>query len=205
MILLLGQGFVNTIEIKENAISPLVVDGTMQSEALKTMIDALAFAAHKHKDQRRKDADASPYINHPIALVEILVNEGGIDDYKTLCGALLHDTVEDTETTASELETHFGPAIAAIVVEVTDDKTMAKAARKQAQIEHAPHLSERAKVVKLADKIANLRDMAANPPEGWSLTRRREYFDWAKTVIDGLRGCHSQLEETFDRAYEARP
>ena len=176
---------------------------------LALLLKALAFAAHKHREQRRKDAAASPYINHPIALADALVNEGGITDVEVLCAALLHDTVEDTATTHEELVDAFGSRIARIVAEVTDDKRLPKAERKRLQIEHAPHISREAKLVKLADKLCNLRDVAERPPAGWDLGRRREYFDWAKQVIDGLRGAPGEdmrrLEAAFDAAYARRP
>ena len=169
------------------------------------LIDALAFAADKHRNQRRKDAEASPYINHPIALARVLSVEAGIDERVPLLAALLHDTVEDTETTEAELVARFGTDVAAVVMEVTDDKALPKARRKQLQVEHAPHLSRAAKLVKLADKICNLRDVATNPPAKWPIERRREYFDWARRVIDGLRGVHAPLEAIFDAAHALRP
>src|SRR3954467_6622288 len=144
---------------------------------LALLLKALAFAAHKHRDQRRKDADASPYINHPISLATCLANEGGVTDTAVLVAALLHDTVEDTETTLAELTEEFGAHISGIVAEVTDDKTLTKADRKRLQIEHAPHLSREARLVKLADKICNLRDVAEKPPATWELARKQEYFD----------------------------
>ena len=173
--------------------------------ALPLIVRALEFAAHKHRDQRRKDAEASPYINHPIVLANVLVSEGGVDDPAVLAAALLHDTVEDTETTTAELRAAFGEKIAAIVGEVTDDKNLVKAERKRLQIEHAAHISREAKLVKLADKICNVRDVANHPPAKWDLTRRREYFEWAKAVVDQLRGIHPQLERKFDEAYALKP
>jgi guanosine-3',5'-bis(diphosphate) 3'-pyrophosphohydrolase len=169
------------------------------------VLRALAFAAHKHRDQRRKDVEASPYINHPISLANILTGEGGMTDVEVICAALLHDTIEDTDTTAEELERECGQAIKAIVLEVTDDKTLPKAERKRMQIEHAAHASTKAKLVKLADKISNLRDVANSPPANWTLERRQEYFDWAKQVIDQVRGVHPKLEAVFDAAYALRP
>ena len=169
------------------------------------LIQALAFASAKHRDQRRKDVCASPYINHPIQLVDVLCNEAGVEDINVLTGAILHDTVEDTETTADELTQHFGQQICDIVVEVSDDANLCKADRKQEQINHAATLSDEAKLVKLADKICNLRDVADNPPAGWEIERRQEYFDWALAVIDGLRGIHPVLEAIFDQAYARRP
>jgi hypothetical protein len=173
--------------------------------ALQTFVKALAFASRKHSQQRRKDAEESPYINHPIALVSILSVEAGISDPEVLCAALLHDTIEDTNTTRAELEGIFGKAVAAIVVAVTDDKSLTKEKRKELQVEHAPHLSEKAKLVKLADKTANLRDVADNPPANWPLERRREYFDWAKRVVDAIGGIPPQLRGLFDAAYARRP
>src|SRR4051812_18479338 len=172
---------------------------------LALLLKALAFAAHKHRDQRRKDAGASPYINHPIALADVLVNEGGVTDNEVLCAALLHDTVEDTATTHEELVDAFGSRIARIVAEVTDDQRLPQAERKRLQIEHAPHLSREAKLVKLADTLCTRRDGSGRPPAKWDLARRREYFDWAKRVVDGLRGVHPRLEAAFDAAYAKIP
>lgn len=169
------------------------------------ILEALQFAAHKHRDQRRKDIEASPYINHPIALANVLWREAAVHEPDVICAALLHDTVEDTKTTEKELVERFGKKVAAIVMEVTDDKALRKPERKRRQVEHAPHLSRQAKLVKLADKISNLRDVAVSPPRDWPLRRQKKYFDWAKEVVDGLRGVHPTLERLFDEAYGGRP
>ena len=169
------------------------------------LFEALAFAAHKHRAQRRKDVEASPYINHPIALARTLAVEGGVTDTRTLIAAVLHDTVEDTDTTFEEIGAVFGAKVADIVREVTDDTTLDKADRKRLQIEHAPHLSKRAALVKLADKTSNLRDVASSPPRGWPLERKRAYFDWAKAVIDELPSVNKRLRAAFDDAYSKRP
>ena len=171
---------------------------------LKLLLKALTFAAYKHKNQRRRDIDASPYINHPISLADILCNEAHVTDVETICAALLHDTVEDTNTTAAELEQVFGKAIRDIVMEVTDDISQPQATRKQAQIDHAADISDKAKLVKLADKISNLRDVLDNAPADWSLERRQAYFDWAHKVIQQLRGTHPGLESLFDEIYARR-
>ncbi|OQC17783.1 HD domain-containing protein [Candidatus Skiveiella danica] len=165
---------------------------------LGSFVKAVAFAAEKHRNQRRKDADASPYINHPIALANVLANEGGVSDATVLCAAVLHDTIEDTETTENELTTAFGNHVSSVVLEVTDDKSLEKHVRKQRQIEHASHLSNEAKLVKLADKICNLRDILASPPASWSTERKQAYFDWASKVVAGVRGVHPNLEAVFD-------
>ena len=175
------------------------------NEGITLILKALEFASLKHRDQRRKDADASPYINHPIALANVLAGEGGVTDSVVLVAAILHDTLEDTQTTSAELREHFGEKIAAVVEEVTDDKRLLKEERKRLQIEHAAAISPEAKLVKLADKICNVRDVADHPPAKWDLARRREYFDWAKAVVDNMRGSHPGLERRFDEAYALKP
>jgi len=174
------------------------------STHMETVLRAAAFAAEKHRNQRRKDQDASPYINHPIQLAYILV-QADIEDPAVLAAALLHDTIEDTNTTQDELEIVFGYEIANIVAECTDDKKLDKLDRKQAQIDHAATISHKAKLVKLADKIANVSDINGAPPVGWSLERKREYFDWAKKVVDRMRGTHAGLEARFDAEFAKRP
>jgi guanosine-3',5'-bis(diphosphate) 3'-pyrophosphohydrolase len=175
------------------------------THAADLILRAVAFAAHKHRDQRRKDKDASPYINHPIQLATVLWEEGGVRDAEVIAAALLHDTLEDTETTWQELRGIFGEAIADVVLEVTDTKWIKKALRKRLQVARAAHSSENAKLVKLADKICNLRDIAAHPPAGWPLDRKRQYFEWAKEVVDQLRGTHPELERRFDEVYALGP
>ncbi len=170
---------------------------------LVLILDAAAFAADKHRRQRRKDAEATPYINHPLALATILAGEGGVSDPAVIAAALLHDTVEDTETTPAELEARFGADVAAMVAEVTDDKSLPKAERKQLQIARAAHKSPGAKLVKLADKIANLRDIAASPPADWDAARKADYVRWASEVVAGMRGTNAALEAAFDAAVAA--
>ena len=177
----------------------------LDQEVFPDFVRALAFASRKHSQQRRKDADASPYINHPIALVSILAVEAGINDRDTLCAALLHDTIEDTDTSVEELVEAFGGPVASLVQEVTDDKRLPKAERKLRQVEHAAHLSPKARAVKLADKIANLRDVADSPPVKWSLARRQEYFDWAKQVVDKIPEPPADLLSLFMAIYDRRP
>ena len=182
----------------------MIMNTATKRDDISLLLMATAFAADKHRHQRRKNAEASPYINHPIALANVLKNEGGIADAKVLAAALLHDTIEDTDATAEELETRFGKEITAIVLEVTDDKSLPKAERKRLQVEHAASISHRAKLVKLADKICNLRDLLTAPPARWTDERIQGYFDWAKAVVDGLRGANPALEKLFDQLYARR-
>lgn len=162
------------------------------------LLEALAFAADKHRDQRRKDAEGSPYINHPIAVARVLAVEALVTDETILIAAVLHDTVEDTETVASEIARLFGEEVAQLVDEVTDDKSLPKQVRKDLQVQHAPTASSGAKRLKMADKICNVRDVTAHPPDSWSLERRHEYLRWAERVVTGCRGVDDRLEQIFD-------
>ena len=164
------------------------------------LLRALSFSAEKHRDQRRKGADASPYINHPIAVAEVLARTG-VTDPEILAAAVLHDTIEDTETSGEELESRFGPRIRRLVEEVTDDKSLPKEVRKDLQIAHAPDLSEGAKQIKIADKTCNARDVTHAAPEGWSGERRLEYLEWTQEVVAGCRGVNPELEALYDRAF----
>jgi guanosine-3',5'-bis(diphosphate) 3'-pyrophosphohydrolase len=184
---------------------PAYANPEVQLMAVAMVLRAAAFAAEKHRHQRRKDAEASPYINHPIELACVLANEGGVTDPEVLCAALLHDTLEDTRTTVDELRAEFGGAVAAMVQEVTDDKSLPKAERKRLQVKHAAHASPGARLVKLADKICNLRDLLAHPPAGWPVERKREYFDWAAQVVAGARPAHPGLAGVFDELYARKP
>lgn len=182
----------------------------ISTSQLARVLDALAFAAHAHRQQRRKDEEQTPYINHPIALLRILGVEAGIDDPDVLCAAALHDYIEDccggadqptVEQGKAIIDERFGTQVLDYVLAVTDDKTLPKAERKRAQVEHAAHIPPGAKLVKLADKTANLRDITNTPPADWSAQRRREYFDWAAQVVAQLRGAHATLEALFDAAH----
>jgi guanosine-3',5'-bis(diphosphate) 3'-pyrophosphohydrolase len=161
------------------------------------LLKAVEFAAHKHRSQRRKSGNDVPYINHPITVARILADVGGIQDEEILIAAVLHDTVEDTATTAEELEAAFGPVVRGLVEEVTDDKSLPKAERKRLQIVHAGTLSPGAVLIKLADKIANVHDLSHAPPVDWSTDRLRDYLDWTEQVIQGCPKVNGALEARF--------
>ncbi len=170
----------------------------VDAEILTQIFDALRYASEQHRDQRRKGEDESPYVNHLIAVADLLVAVGGVRDSDVVCAGILHDTLEDTETTADELEQRYGVRVRGIVEEVSDDQALVKEERKRRQIEHAPHISYEAKLVKLADKISNVGDVGAFPPAGWSHERRVDYIVWAEEVVAGLRGTNEALEARFD-------
>jgi guanosine-3',5'-bis(diphosphate) 3'-pyrophosphohydrolase len=159
---------------------------------------ALSFAARRHRADTRKDSSRTPYVNHVIEVAACLACEGGVTDEAVLTAAVLHDTVEDTPTTLEELSDEFGPVVAELVREMTDDKSLPKHRRKALQVEHAPTASAGAKQIKIADKICNVRDVANNPAEGWPIERRVEYLDWAAEVVAGCRGVNPGLDASFD-------
>jgi len=172
---------------------------------IPALMAATMFAADKHRDQKRKDPQGTPYINHPIMVVNLMANVGGITDVEALQAAMLHDTLEDTNTTPDEIEERFSYAVRSLVMEVTDDKSLPKQERKWLQIEHSPHLSARAKLIKIADKIANVSDLIVSPPSDWDSDRKTEYLNWSQRVVAGCRGLNEQLEALFDaRMAEAR-
>jgi guanosine-3',5'-bis(diphosphate) 3'-pyrophosphohydrolase len=166
---------------------------------LQQFLLAAAFAARKHQHQRRKDAEALPYINHPLDVAALLAEEGGVTDPLTLTAAVLHDTLEDTETTPEELARAFGPAVRDLVQEVTDDKRLPKAERKTRQASGASRLSDQGKLIRIADKIANVRDVTHAPPAHWDLGRRQEYLEWTAQVVAGCRGVNPRLDAAYDR------
>ena len=168
------------------------------SENTGLLFEAIRFAADKHRNQRRRDSAKSPYINHPIEVAELLWKVGGVHDTNVLLAAILHDTVEDTGTLPEEISDRFGEEVRTLVMEVTDDKSLPKAKRKSLQIETAPYKSYGAKLIKLADKSCNVRNLISMPPEDWSLERRREYLQWTEQVVAGLRGTNAALEEYYD-------
>lgn len=174
------------------------------AELLSIIIKCVNFAAIKHKDQRRKDEQETPYINHPIGVANILSQEGNIHDPVVIIAALLHDIIEDTNTTFEEIENQFGTEVCNIVKEVTDDKSLPKAERKKLQIQNASKKSHKAKLINLADKLYNLRDLQRAIPVGWSQDRVKEYFKWSKAVVDGCRGTNFSLERELDVIFAER-
>ena len=167
-------------------------------ESIGLILKALRFSAEKHTHQRRKDAKSSPYINHPIQVAETLWKIGEVRDVALLLASILHDTIEDTETLPDEIKAEFGEDVLALVLEVTDDKSLPKQVRKQLQVETAPHKTRDAKLLKLADKICNVRDIINSPPSDWSLERKQEYLLWTEKVVTGLRGVNEKLENYYD-------
>jgi guanosine-3',5'-bis(diphosphate) 3'-pyrophosphohydrolase len=169
------------------------------SDSVSKLLLAASYAAQQHRDQRRKNDVAAPYINHPLSVASLLANEGGVVDVDLLIAALLHDTVEDTSTSNAELTELFGSEVSYLVSEVTDDKSLPKAQRKQLQIDQSPGKSERARQLKIADKICNVRDINASSPASWGIDRKVEYLDWAARVVDGCRGVNQKLDQLFDQ------
>jgi GTP diphosphokinase / guanosine-3',5'-bis(diphosphate) 3'-diphosphatase len=162
------------------------------------ILNAARVASQWHAQHRRKGAASEPYVNHLIEVADLVAVAGGHED--AICAALLHDAIEDQNITAATITDLFGVDVAAMVCEVTDDKNLPKAERKALQVAHAPTLSPGAKLIKLADKISNVRSVASSPPIDWPQQRRDEYVDWCCRVVAGLRGANARLEDLFDDA-----
>jgi (p)ppGpp synthase/HD superfamily hydrolase len=171
------------------------------TDAVTQILAAAKYAAEKHAGQKRKGLAKEPYVNHLIEVAELIAASSEALDTNLIVAGLLHDTIEDTETTVQELKQRFGGDVTSLVLEATDDKSLPKETRKALQIETAPHKSPRAQTLKLADKISNLRSLLASPPQEWSCDRKREYGDWAKRVVDGFTAPNSLLKAQFDEAY----
>ncbi|KAE9547898.1 hypothetical protein FO519_008890 [Halicephalobus sp. NKZ332] len=167
-------------------------------DAISLIMKASDFAARRHRFQRRKDPHQTPYINHPIGVAHILANEAGIKDPTVIAAAILHDTVEDTKTTSEEIKAMFGDEIHHIVAECTDDKSLPKQKRKELQVQNARSHSHKAKLVHLADKLYNLRDIERVRPIGWSPEVVKAYVKWSRQVLEELRGTNQILEEALD-------
>jgi len=163
---------------------------------MNLVLKATQFAALKHCDQRRKDGK-TPYIIHPISVAMILSEIGSIEDPEILSAALLHDTLEDTDTSAHELDKNFGSRVRIIVEELTDNDMLTFSQSKQMQIENAPYLSKNATLVRIADKISNVSDVIENPPPEWNQKRCNKYVDWAEAVMNNCQKVNQDLENHF--------
>lgn len=196
---LLNLDIIERIKMEKNEIKN--VKEEMNSNIDK-ILNAASFAAEKHKSQRRKGTESAPYINHPIAVAKLITDIGKEYDIDIIQAAILHDTIEDTETNSEELIGIFGEKVTAYVVEMTDDKSIPKSERKRLQILNAPHKSPGAKLIKICDKICNITDVTNDPPTHWDLNRRNEYLEWAKQVVDALGEVNSNLKSLFNEKYQ---
>src|SRR5579862_675349 len=168
---------------------------------MREILSAALFAAEKHAKQKRKGEAGEPYINHLLEVAHLVSTVAPEQDTNLIIAALLHDTIEDVAVTKQELAEQFGSDVADLVVELTDDKSLPKAERKRLQVEHAPKLSVRAQIIKLADKISNLRAILSSPPADWDYERKKQYFDWGKRVVDALSQPNPILKAEFEKTY----
>ena len=167
------------------------------------LIDALNFAAEKHQYQRRNGYDRLPYINHLIKVVKTMMEVAQVTDEVILLAAILHDVIEDTDLTEEALAYRFNPKTAAIVRELSDDMTLEHAKRKQLQIVRAKGLSKAARMIRIADKVCNMRDLMSYPMIEWSVEKKRAYVKNSIQVVDEIRGTNAALENWFDETVEA--
>lgn len=171
---------------------------SITAQEVAQICSGIDFAAEKHRLQTRKNKEKTPYISHPLGVAYNLMEVGHVRDSSVIIGALLHDTVEDTQTTFEEIENNFGKQVASLVKEVTDDKSLATEARKRLQVINASHKSKGAAQIKLADKLYNLNDLFNNPPSDWTQTRIDRYYEWAQSVVDRLPKANDKLQEAVE-------
>jgi (p)ppGpp synthase/HD superfamily hydrolase len=167
-------------------------------KAVQEILNAASFAAERHAEQIRKGAAAEPYVNHLLEVAHLVSTALSELDTNVIIAALLHDVIEDAGETKEGVAERFGADVADLVAAVTDDKSLPKPERKRLQVVNASKKSVRAQLIKLADKISNVRAMLDSPPADWSLQRRREYVQWAKQVVDGLTTPNPLLKAKFD-------
>ena len=168
--------------------------------ALRLVSEAAEFAAHRHSGMARKGRGNEPYVNHLAEVANLLSNATDGADAGLVAAGWLHDTIEDTGTTREELVGKFGERVAALVVEVTDDMSLPRTERRQKQIADAPHKSPDAKLIKIADKISNIRARIHSRPTPEERTDLTDYVDWAEKVVAGCRGVNAALDGSFDEA-----
>ncbi|NOQ24273.1 MAG: HD domain-containing protein [Bacteroidales bacterium] len=179
----------------------------IKSTSKQVIIDAVSFAAERHKNQARKGLGKIPYINHPIQVAKLLSDFGEEND-ELIISALLHDVIEDTTKDEKEIKelsniilNKFGEIVLLIVLEVSDNKSLPVEERKRLQIVHTPTLSDSAKKLKIADKICNILDIKNDPPVNWTVERKLKYLDWSKQVVSGAKGLNEKLDQHFDQVY----
>ncbi|MGC1878023.1 MAG: HD domain-containing protein [Rhabdochlamydiaceae bacterium] len=202
--LIVMKNFDNFAEVLSAAYQK---EKSMTAQEIQEICSGIDFAAEKHRLQTRKNKEKTPYISHPIGVAFNLMNVGGVRETPVIIGALLHDTIEDTQTTFEEIENKFGKQVASLVREVTDDKSLATEARKRLQVINAAHKSKGAAQIKLADKLFNLNDLYTNPPSDWTQARIDRYYEWAHSVIDRLPAAANEklrvaAEEIIDKYWE---
>lgn len=183
-----------------------IKNSSMQNQA--KIIEATAFAEERHKGQTRKGVGKVPYINHPIAVAKLL-SDFGESDTDLIISALLHDVIEDTTKNEQEIKEisnvildKFGENVLLTVLEVSDNKSLPVEERKRLQVIHTPDLSDRAKKLKIADKICNILDIKNDPPENWPQERKLKYLEWAKQVVNGAKGINKKLDQYFDQVFD---
>ncbi len=188
----------NFDHLSEGLLAAFQKEKSMTAQEIQEICSGVSFAAEKHRFQTRKNKEKTAYISHPIGVAYHLVDIGEVREISIIIGALLHDTVEDTQTTFEEIENKFGKQVASLVREVTDDKSLSREARQRLQVINASHKSKGAAQIKLADKLFNLSDLYNNPPPDWTQTRIDRYYEWAQSVVDRLPASNDKLHEAVE-------
>jgi guanosine-3',5'-bis(diphosphate) 3'-pyrophosphohydrolase len=167
---------------------------------LRLVSEAAELAARRHSGQQRKGDENEPYINHLAEVASLLAAVTDGEDADLVAAGWLHDTIEDTDTSHDELAQRFGARVAGLVEEVTDDMTLAKSERRRLQVIDAPKKSPGAKLIKIADKISNIRARIFFEPDAEQQEELADYLAWADQVVRSCRGVNARLDALFDEA-----
>jgi guanosine-3',5'-bis(diphosphate) 3'-pyrophosphohydrolase len=170
---------------------------------LRLVSEAALLAAQRHSGVARKGRGNEPYVNHLAEVANLLSEASGGADAELVAAGWLHDILEDTDTTREELADRFSVRVAALVAEVSDDMGLPKDERRRLQVVAAPHKSPDAKLIKIADKISNIRARIAPEPNAGERADLVDYVGWAEQVVSGCRGGNAWLDRTFDETVRA--
>ena len=165
---------------------------------IRLVSEAAELAARRHNGQTRKGRGEEPYINHLAEVANMLSAVTNGEDAELVAAGWLHDTIEDSETTHDELAQRFGLRVAGLVQECTDDMSLPKHERRRRQVADAPKKSDSAKLIKIADKISNIRARIFADPSAAQRAELADYLAWAEQVVANLRGGNARLDALFD-------
>ncbi|HEC60508.1 hypothetical protein LCGC14_0950780 [marine sediment metagenome] len=161
------------------------------------LIEAFLFAAQAHKEQRRKGNGGAPYINHLIEVVSLLSSTAKVDDTDILIAAALHDILEDTPITVTEITKRYGSNVLSYVQAVSDDKALTLIERRAKQLKSMNESSDPIKYIKLADHCSNI----ASLPPTWDKQRLKEYIGWSQSVAEKCFDVSEPLAVEYRKRY----
>jgi len=169
--------------------------GALNEKDAEAVLGAAIFATEKHKSQVRSNEKKTPYIIHPIEVADLVMKIGHVYDKDVLITALLHDVMDDTQTTYEQITSLYGTKVSSYLEEMTSKQGLSLKEQKKQQIMQAFRQNPSVAIIKLSDKLSNLKTLATSPPPSWSRDRIDQYFQWAQTVIENLPESNQLLKK----------